>query len=94
MKKYHDHSSFENMFLIKGSVEHEILGFFRREAVHAGNQQRKFTAIFYDCNPGTNALGIARLFMKGMNVNCLGIYSDALHGQFNRAERDLYGGRK
>lgn len=74
-------------------MQQEILGFFQRDPVpeNVRNQRHSFRAVFYDSNQGSNLLGIARRFTTGMNMRVDGIYSNASHGLFNRAEVDSDG---
>lgn len=70
----------------KGHIEHEILGFFKYLPSEKRNGKKRFEAIFYDCNTGSNLLEIGREFLKGLDCHVRGIYSNAIHGLQNDDE--------
>lgn len=75
-----------SLSLFTGTIEHETIGFIRRDAVNSARERRGYQVLFYDTNPSSNVIAICRRFLSGLRHNSR-LYSDALHPHFNQDGR-------
>lgn len=75
-----------SLSLFTGTIEHETVGFIRRDAVNYARERRGYQVLFYDTNPISNVIGICSRFLRGLRHNSQ-LYSDALHPHFNQDGR-------